>query len=99
MGVRLEDVGTAASLDVPEGVGIPAIHAHDIGLANRLRAGLDMPPGDSAIVCVRSGGAAERLAAAGVRASTRAGAARLSFHLYNTSADVDRALNAISAQS
>jgi len=42
-------------------------------------------------------GAAERLAAAGVRAAVRAGRARVSFHLYNTQADVDRALEALSS--
>ena len=40
-------------------------------------------------------GAPERLEAAGVRASNRAGAARLSFHLHNTEADVDLALAAL----
>jgi hypothetical protein len=40
-------------------------------------------------------GAPERLEAAGVRASTRAGAARLSFHLHNTEADADLALEAL----
>jgi selenocysteine lyase/cysteine desulfurase len=36
-----------------------------------------------------------RLAAAGVTASARAGAARLAFHLYNTEADVERAVAAL----
>ena len=40
-------------------------------------------------------GAAELLAAAGIRASTRAGAARLSFHLYSTAEDLDRAATAL----
>ena len=61
--------------------------------------GSGMPPGDSAIVSV--GGlpadAAARLAAAGVMAAGRGGALRLSFHLYTTEADVDRAL-AVAAQ-
>jgi hypothetical protein len=35
-------------------------------------------------VAVHHEGAAELLAAAGIRASTRAGAAQLSFHLYPT---------------
>ena len=43
-------------------------------------------------------GASEKLAAAGIRAATRAGAARLSFGLYNTEADdADRAAEALSA--
>jgi selenocysteine lyase/cysteine desulfurase len=39
-----------------------------------------------------------RLAAAGVRAAVRAERARLSFHLYTTEADVDRALEALSSR-
>jgi selenocysteine lyase/cysteine desulfurase len=91
-------VGTVPSLELLAEVGIEAIHAHDLALANRVREGLGMRPGDSAIVCVTAPGAAERLAAAGIRASTRAGAARLSFHLHNTPADADRALEALSGR-
>ena len=78
-----------------ERTGVETIHAHDVGLANRLRAGLGLPPGDSAIVRVEAPGAPERLAAAGIQASTRAGAARLAFHLHNTEADADLALEAL----
>jgi selenocysteine lyase/cysteine desulfurase len=91
-------VGTVPALELLGRVGIDAIHAHDLALANRVREGLGMPPADSAIVCVTAPGAAERLAAAGIHASTRAGAARLSFHLHNTPADADRALEALSAE-
>jgi cysteine sulfinate desulfinase/cysteine desulfurase-like protein len=55
-----------------------------------------MPPAGSAIVADHREGAAELLAAAGVRASNRAGAARLSFHLlYSTAEDLDRAATAL----
>jgi selenocysteine lyase/cysteine desulfurase len=37
-------------------------------------------------------GAAERLAAAGITATSRAGPTRLSFHLYNTAEDVEMAV-------
>ena len=40
--------------------------------------------------------AAERLRAAGIRASMRAGAVRVGFHLYNTEDDLDRLLDALS---
>ena len=40
-------------------------------------------------------GAAERLAAAGVRTAVRAGRVRASFHVYNTDADVDAAVAAL----
>jgi selenocysteine lyase/cysteine desulfurase len=88
-------VGAAPALELIESIGVEAIHAHDVGLANRLRVGLGMPQGDSAIVSVRSSGAGEALARAGLRAAQRAGGARLSFHLYNTHEDVDRALEAL----
>ncbi len=91
-------VGADAGLALLEGVGIEAIHAHDLALAARLRDGLGLAPGDSAIVSV--GGlpedAADKLAAAGVMAAGRGGALRLSCHLYNTDDDVDRALAALS---
>jgi selenocysteine lyase/cysteine desulfurase len=71
-------VGAAEALALLEEVGIAAIGAHDVALANRLRAGVGLPPGDSAIVSV--GGlpadAAERLEAAGVMAAGRGGALR-----------------------
>src|SRR5690606_23416278 len=53
----------------------------------------------SAIVSVPRPDAARRLAEAGVVSATRAGAARVSFHLYNTEADVERALAAPRAWS
>jgi selenocysteine lyase/cysteine desulfurase len=88
-------VGTAPSLDVIEQVGVAAIHTHDVGLANRFRAGLGLLDGDSAIVSVNSPGAQDRLAAAGVRAAVRGGRVRASFHLYTSEADVDLALSAL----
>jgi selenocysteine lyase/cysteine desulfurase len=93
--VWLSWVGAVPSLELLRDTGIEAVRAHDVALANRLRDGLGMPRGDSAIVAVTTPGAAERLAAAGIRASTRAGAARLSFHLHNTREDAERALEAL----
>jgi hypothetical protein len=49
------------------------VQAHNVRLARRFLAGLGLPPPQSAIVSVAHPGAAERLAAAGVRAATRAG--------------------------
>jgi len=75
---------------------VEAIGAHDLALAARLREGLGLPPAASAIVALDANpDAARRLAAAGVRCATRAGRVRLSFHLYNTEDDVDRALAAL----
>ena len=45
-------VGAAPALALLEEIGVDAIHAHDLGLANRFRAGLGLEPGDSAIVFV-----------------------------------------------
>jgi selenocysteine lyase/cysteine desulfurase len=88
-------VGTVPALDLLAETGIEAIHRHDVGLANALRRCLGLPPGDSAIVTVRADGALERLASAGIKASVRAGAVRLSFHVHNTDADVDAIARAL----
>jgi len=70
-------------------VGIAAVHRHDVALANALRRRLGLPDGDSAVVTVAADGGLDRLRAAGIRASIRAGAVRVSFHLHNTESDVD----------
>jgi len=89
-------VGAAPALRLLTQLGIPAIQAHNVALANRFRAGIGLPAGNSAIVSTATQrGAAERLAAAGVVAGIRAGRLRCSFHLYNTEADVDGALKAL----
>ncbi|MFV2172982.1 aminotransferase class V-fold PLP-dependent enzyme [Actinomadura sp. LOL_011] len=85
-------VGQAPALELLERVGVPAIHAHDVALARRFRAALGLPPGDSAIVSLPvPGGTADRLRAAGVITSVRAGRLRCAFHLSTTEDDVDRA--------
>jgi selenocysteine lyase/cysteine desulfurase len=88
-------VGGATALETLLEVGIEEIHANDVRLANRFREAMGLDPSDSAIVPVEADGAAERLAAAGVRAAVRAGNARLSFHVYNTDDDVDVAVAAL----
>jgi selenocysteine lyase/cysteine desulfurase len=91
-------VGAVPAIELLNEIGIEAVHAHNVRLARRFLAGLGLPPTDSAIVSVAHADAAERLAAAGVRAAVRAGRARLSFHLYTTEADADRALEALSSR-
>lgn len=88
-------VGTAPALELLAAVGVASVNAWDVGLANRFRAGLGLPPGDSAIVSVDVPDAAARLAAAGIRAAVRDGRLRASFHLYTTTDDVDRAIDAL----
>ncbi len=88
-------VGTAPALEVVLEIGVEAIRRHNLALANRFRAGLGLEPSDSAIVSAEILGAAEKLERAGIRAATRAGSLRASFHVYNTEADVDAALAAL----
>jgi selenocysteine lyase/cysteine desulfurase len=100
---RRLDTSHAWYCHVGAGVALPwfasldraAVRAHCAGLADAFRAGLGMEPAGSAIVAVRHPDAVERLAAAGIVASSRAGAARVSFHVYNTEADVAAALRAL----
>jgi selenocysteine lyase/cysteine desulfurase len=86
---------TAPAMELVERIGVAAINAHNVGLANRFLAGLGQPAGRSAIVTVDVPGAEDRLAHAGVRAAVRAGRVRASFHAYTTEADVDLALDAL----
>jgi selenocysteine lyase/cysteine desulfurase len=72
-----------------------AVESHCVGLANRLRAELELPLSDSAIVSLPIADAADKLARAGIRASVRAGAVRVGFHLYNTDDDLDRLVDAL----
>jgi len=72
-----------------------AVEAHGVGLANRLRAELDMPAVDSPIVSIPGSHNADSLRRAGIRASVRAGSARVGFHLYNTADDLDRLLDVL----
>jgi selenocysteine lyase/cysteine desulfurase len=88
-------VGTQPALELINEIGVDTIHIQDLGLANRFRAGLGLAPGSSAIVSVDLPGAAERLTAAGIVAAVRDGRLRVSWHLYNTEADVDRTLDVL----
>ena len=88
-------VGTAPALEVLEAIGIESVHSHDLGLANAFRAGLGFQAGDSAIVSLDLPGAQERLAGAGIMAAMRGGRLRTSWHLHNTEADVERALEVL----
>ncbi|MDN5761692.1 MAG: aminotransferase class V-fold PLP-dependent enzyme [Microlunatus sp.] len=90
-------VGQAHSLELLTAVGSAALHQHAVGLANGFRTGLGLAEGNSAIVSVAlAPGTEERVRQSGIEASVRAGRLRLSFYLYNTDADVDRALAALS---
>jgi selenocysteine lyase/cysteine desulfurase len=87
-------VGAVPALELVERLGVGRIYAHDVGLANRFRAGLGLPAGDSAIVTAEAVNV-ERLESAGIIAPVRAGRLRTSWHAYNTDADVDRVLDVL----
>jgi selenocysteine lyase/cysteine desulfurase len=94
----------ARSLALLEETGIEKVHAYTTALAARFRDGLSRlghepvpaPGGGSAVVAVP--GLADRqpaLEEAGVVVAGRAGNLRAAFHLYNSSADVDRVLEVL----
>ncbi|MFI6678656.1 aminotransferase class V-fold PLP-dependent enzyme [Kribbella sp. NPDC050470] len=88
-------VGAAPALELIEQIGVETIHRHNLELANEFRAGLGLPPSDSAIVSTNLAGAQEAFEAAGIRAAVRGGKLRASFHIYTTTADVHQALTAL----
>ncbi|MCX4574160.1 aminotransferase class V-fold PLP-dependent enzyme [Streptomyces sp. NBC_01571] len=94
--------GARHSLELLEKLGVERVRTHDLGLADRFRAGLrelghePVPAPGSPIVSVPGLGRLQpELSEAGVEVSDRAGNLRAAFHLYNTSADVDRLLDAL----
>ncbi|CAN5772402.1 aminotransferase class V-fold PLP-dependent enzyme [soil metagenome] len=90
-------VGALPTLELLAAVGSDAIGAHDVALANRFRAGMQLPPSDSAIVSLDRDGAGQVLAEAGVQCAGRGGRTRVGFHLYNTAEDTDHALDALTS--
>ncbi|MGP4049469.1 aminotransferase class V-fold PLP-dependent enzyme [Streptomyces sp. 2A115] len=95
--------GARHSLELMEKLGVEAVRAHDLALADRFRAGLDslgtapVPAPGSPIVSVPGLGHRQAdLSRAGIEVSNRAGNLRAAFHLYNTAADVDRLLDVLS---
>jgi selenocysteine lyase/cysteine desulfurase len=89
-------VGAAESLDLLLEVGRERLHRNAIDLANRFRRGVGLDDGDSAIVSLEATTEGqERLAAARVVGSVRAGRVRLGFHVSTTDDDVDAAVEAL----
>jgi len=87
-------VGAVPALELIAGTGVEAIHAHDVGLADRARRGLGMGPSDSAIITIPVADT-DRLTRAGIAVARRAGSVRAGFHLYNSDADVDALIRAV----
>ncbi|WP_181387442.1 aminotransferase class V-fold PLP-dependent enzyme [Streptomyces sp. Act143] len=96
--------GARRSLELLAELGVDAVRAHDLALADRFRAGLaalghtPVPSPGSPIVAVPELGHRQaELSRAGIEVSDRAGNLRAAFHLYNTTDDVDRLLAALAA--
>jgi selenocysteine lyase/cysteine desulfurase len=90
--------GARPSLELVAGLGVERIASHDLELARRFAAELGLPEPASPIVRVEIADAetaVERLRAAGISCSVRAGSVRFCFHLYNDRADVELALGAL----
>ncbi len=88
-------VGTAPAIELINAIGVEAIHAHDVGLANRFREGLGLPPGNSAIVVSDHGDGVARLGAEGIMAADVLGRLRTGWHVYNTEEDADLAVDVL----
>ncbi|MBT2504383.1 aminotransferase class V-fold PLP-dependent enzyme [Streptomyces sp. ISL-98] len=97
----LSYAGAEHSLALLEEVGIENVRAHNTALAARFREGLvrlghSPVPGESPIVA--TAGLTDKLdalTAEDIVVSVRAGNLRASFHLYNSTADVDRVLDVL----
>ncbi|MYQ80196.1 MULTISPECIES: aminotransferase class V-fold PLP-dependent enzyme [unclassified Streptomyces] len=95
--------GAEHSLALLHEIGVDALHDHALALADRFRAGVtalghEPVEADTVVVAVPGlGDRAPELQRAGVLVAGRAGNLRASFHLYNTEADVDRALDVLAS--
>ncbi len=94
--------GARRSLELVEELGVSAVRAHDLALAERFRTGLrslghePLPAPGSPIVSVPGlDHRREELSGAGIEVAARAGNLRVAFHLYNTPEDVDRLLDVL----
>ena len=83
-------VGAEQAISLFARLDIPSVWAHASGLGDQLCDALGIPQQHQAIVTWADPDKTEldRLIAAGIRASGRAGRLRASFHLWNTEADV-----------
>jgi len=91
-------VGTVPALELVEEIGVEAIHDHDVGLANELRAGLGLEASNSPIVSLELPADLEKQRLDGLVTAFRAGRLRVGFHLYNTSDEVAQVLEAVRGQ-
>ncbi|MFI7676619.1 aminotransferase class V-fold PLP-dependent enzyme [Actinophytocola sp. NPDC049390] len=93
-------LGAAVSTEWLAAQDMEVIRGHCTKLAGTVLAEMGQAPAGSAIISLDlTGDQRERLSAADVVSSVRAGRTRLSFHLYNTEDDVDRVLDALATRS
>jgi selenocysteine lyase/cysteine desulfurase len=90
-------IGAAETVEAFAAVDPCVVEAWAAGLADRLRAGLGLPPTGSAIVTLDDpdGGRRAALEAAGCRVAGRAGRVRLACHVWADEDDVDQAVAAL----
>lgn len=88
-------VGTESSLRLLNDIGVDAIYAHNVGLANALLSDLELPPTDSAIISLELATDLDERRLDGLATAYRAGRLRVGFHLYNTMEDVARVVAAV----
>lgn len=97
--VWFAQLGAAVSTEWVAGLDMTRVRDHCAGLADTVRTELGLDRAGSAIISLDlAPDQVERLGAAGVVSSLRAGRTRLSFHLYNTEDDVDRVLAALASR-
>ncbi|GAB3455678.1 aminotransferase class V-fold PLP-dependent enzyme [Actinophytocola sediminis] len=83
-------LGAAATVPWVAGLDLAAVRDHCVGLADAVLVARGEQPRGSAIISLElTPDQAKRLTDAGVVGSIRAGRTRLSFHMYNTVADVE----------
>jgi selenocysteine lyase/cysteine desulfurase len=88
--------GAVESIKLLGEIGVPRIHAHNVALANLFCERMALPPANSAILAFTDSSGVKRLTAAGITATGFFDRVRLAFHIYNTTDDVDQAVEALS---
>lgn len=94
-------VGTRTSLEVFLGLPAAVRRHHGADLADDLLDRLGLPPQGRPVVCLpdTDGHVLSALGRAGCTAVSRAGRARLGFHLWNDEQDVDRVVDALASSA
>lgn len=90
-------LGAVSAMSLLQRIGIAHIHAYNVSLAHRFTDRIGMPAPNSAILSIPKTEAARALRNAGFVVSERNGKTRISFHLYNTEEEADRAADVVNA--